>query len=263
MVSYRQLDQHGIKQVVLHERETSSSGRPKATSSQGEDEFFYYEYDSRGGLKQKIPKSPIEQYDYWFRHYVKFQTNPNRRITPLTEFEKQMGVRSNIPVMWYKGKKYNEKDWNIFLKQFAINRTGQAEIDYGELETHYILDVPKHLGQRNRNWGEYFRTKAEEQDLIVVNLGQLEFKKKHPYCIANNIHGSNCNTTSTPELPLPVVEKIPPPARPSPKEKSIASVKIEKPEPIEPIKEAVKYSPLMIAGVIAVVVILLLKRRRA
>ena len=51
--------------------------------------------------------------------------------------------------------------------------------------------------------------------------------------------------------------------RPYPKEKSIASVKIEKPQPIEPIKEVAKYSPLMIAGVIAVVVILLLKRRRA
>jgi hypothetical protein len=51
-----------------------------------------------------------------------------------------------------------------------------------------------------------------------------------------------------------VIEKI----RPNPKE-------VEKVEPIavEPIKEAVKYSPLMIAGVIAVVVILLLKRRRA
>jgi rRNA maturation endonuclease Nob1 len=46
-------------------------------------------------------------------------------------------------------------------------------------------------------------------------------------------------------------------ARPNPKE-------VEKVEPVEvePIKQIVKYSPLMIAGVIAVVVILLLKRRR-
>ena len=70
--------------------------------------------------------------------------------------------------------------------------------------------------------------------------------------------GSNCNIESTPELAPPVVEKIPPPARPNPRE-----VKKVEPVEVEPIKEAVKYSPLMIAGVIAVVVILLLKRRRA
>ena len=72
MVSYRQLDQHGIKQVILHERETSSSGRPKAQSLQGEDQFFFYEYDSRGGLKSKRPKSQLEQYQYWWKNNVKY-----------------------------------------------------------------------------------------------------------------------------------------------------------------------------------------------
>lgn len=254
MVSYRHLDQHGIKQLVLHERETGSSGRPKAKSLQGEDQFFTYIYDSRGGLKQKLPKSPASQYTYWYKHNVKFAktSNGSIRITPLTEFEKEMGVKTHLSTYYYQGRKYNEKEWQKFLSKFPKNRTGQPDIDYGDLEIYVNPDDKKSWVQR-----------AEEQDLIVVNLGQLEFKKKHPYCIANKIHGSNCNTTSTPELPLPVVEKIPAPARPKPKEKSIASVKIEKPEPVEPIKEAVKYSPLMIAGVIAVVVILLLKRRRA
>jgi len=47
LVSYQQLESG---QVVLHERETSSSGRPKAQSLHRCDEFFCYEYDRRGGL---------------------------------------------------------------------------------------------------------------------------------------------------------------------------------------------------------------------
>ena len=232
----------------------SQGGRPKAQSLQQEDQFFNYEFDSRGGLKSKMPKSPLQQYAYWYKHNVKFEKTRSGiiRITPLTEFEKQLGVRTYLETYCYKTRCYNEKEWQEFLSTFPKNRYGQADIDYGDLETHVQPDNKKSWVQR-----------AEEMDLMVVNGSQLEFKKKHPYCIANNIHGSNCNTTSTPELPLPVVEKIPPPARPNPKEKSIASVKIEKPQPVEvvPIKEVVKYSPLMIAGVIAVVVILFLRRR--
>ena len=73
-------------------------------------------------------------------------------------------------------------------------------------------------------------------DLIVVDINKLDFREK--------------------QKPA-VVEKV----RPNPKEKSIASVKIEKPEPIEPIKEVAKYSPLMIAGILIVIVLFL--RRRA
>jgi len=68
--------------------------------------------------------------------------------------------------------------------------------------------------------------------LIVVNLQNLEFREKQKPAVVEKVRSN------------PKVEKV-------------------EPVEIEPIKEAVKYSPLMIAGVIAVVVILLLKRRRA
>ena len=242
MVSYRQLDQHGIKQVVLHERETSSSGRPKAQSLQGEDQFFFYEYDSRGGLKSKRPKSQLEQYQYWWKNNVKyvggFKSYSPQRQTPLSEFEKQLGVRMGIPSYYYRWcirsgygcqeRTFNEEEWKIFMQTHTI--------DYGELQTIYTMDVPKHLGQNSYDWRSYWSEKANAKDLVIVNLEGLEFKEKYPT----------------------IKEKIPPPARPNPK-------KVEKVEPVEvePIKEVVKYSPLMIAGVIAVVVILLLKRRRA
>jgi len=77
---------------------------------------------------------------------------------------------------------------------------------------------------------DYFRKKAKEQNLEVVSINGLVFREK--------------------QKPA-VVEKT----RPNPKE-------VEKPEPIavEPIEEVVKYSPLMIAGVIAVIVIILWRR---
>ena len=228
--------------VTLHPRETTSSGRPKPTHGPSEDDDYFYTY-TRTGTVTSRPKTNIEHYAWWFKNNVKFEGGI--RITPLTEFEKRLGVGKHISQYHYQGRLYNENEWTKFLTKFGKNKYGQADIDYGDLEIYDKPDIEKSWVQR-----------AEEMDLIVVNLAQLEFKKKHPYCIANNIHGSNCDVVNTPELQLPEVEKIPPPARPNPKE-----VKKVEPVEVEPTKVVVKYSPLMIAGVIAVVVILFLRRR--
>ena len=249
MVSYRQLSSG---QVVLHERETSSSGRPKALMLSREDADFFYQYDSRGGLISKRPKSNLDKHHYWYKNNVKYAKGTGsksftcQRITPLTAFESAMGVRSCIPSYrydWCKGytseghtygcqkRTFNEKDWEIFKQTNTI--------DYGNLEIIYTSDRADYTGQGNSNWDKYFREKAGKLNLEVVSMSGLEFREK--------------------QKPA-VVEKISPPARPNPKEESIASVKIEEPEPVEPIKEVVKYSPLMIAGIL-VVIVLLLKRR--
>jgi len=241
LVSYRQLDQHGIKQILV-----SSSGRPKAQSLTQEDADFVYRYDNRGALLSKTPKDYLSKYIWWHKHNVKFAPVGkngifgNQRITPLSEFEKAMGVRMAIPSFryhWCAGTHrdgytygcqegtYTQKDWEIFKQTHTI--------DSGNLEVIYKTDLPTDIGQGHKDWNTYFTTKAREKDLIVVNMANLVFREK--------------------QKPA-VVEKV----RPIPKE-------VEKVEPVEvePINEAVKYSPLMIAGVIAVVVILLLKRRRA
>ena len=80
MVSYRQLSSG---QVILHERETSSSGRPKAQSLYQEDQFFSYIYTSTGGLRSKMPKSPAQQYDYWYKHNVKFKKTRKVNFSPV------------------------------------------------------------------------------------------------------------------------------------------------------------------------------------
>ena len=250
MVSYQQL-QSG--QVVLHERETSSSGRPKALMLSREDADFFYQYDNRGGLISKRPKSNLDKHAYWYKNNVKYAKGAGdksftcQRLTPLTPFESAMGVRSCIPEYryhWCAGthrdgytygcqeRTFNEKDWEIFKQTHTI--------DYGAVEIIYSKDFPQHVGQGKYDWKTYFTDKANKLNLEIVSIANLEFREK--------------------QKPA-VVEKT----RPNPKEESIASVKIEevKPVEVEPIKEAVKYSPLMIAGVIAVVVILLLKRRRA
>tara|TARA_Y100000310_G_scaffold267624_1_gene279679 strand:- start:38 stop:760 length:723 start_codon:yes stop_codon:yes gene_type:complete len=240
LVSYRQLDQHGIKQVVLHERETTSSGRPKAQSLHQEDADFFYQYDSRGGLISKRSKTQLDKYHYWWERNVVFDQKTKKRITPLSEFEKRMGVKMGIPTFVYKNPNianratthYNEKDWKIF-KQTNV-------IDYGGLEIFYTSDTPTPLGQGKYDWSSYFRKKASEQNLEVVGrITALNFREK--------------------QKPA-VVEKIPTPAKPK---KETVFVAPPDTVEVEPIKEAVKHSPLMIVGVIAVVVILLIKRRGA
>jgi len=247
LVSYRQHDQHGIKQVVLHERETSSSGRPKATLASEDVNYFYDQ--TRSGVITKYEKNPLQHYDYWYRTNVKHQSTDKgtKRITPLSEFEKQMGVRLALPVTILHGQKYSEKEWDAFQQKrvdSGIDKLRSAGGGDSGVYYRYETDTDKFSSGGKIDWHGYFTEKAREKDLIVVDINNLHFQEK--------------------QKPA-VVEKIPPPARPNPKEKSIASVKIEKPEPIEiePIKEVAKYSPLMIAGVIAVVVILLLKRRSA
>ena len=250
MVSYQQLDQHGIKQVVLHERETSSSGRPKAKGLHQEDQFFHYYYDNRGGLKKKVAKTPLEQYAWWNKYNVKF--SQNKRITPFTEFEKAMGMTSYIRSFIYKWcndhggncitQTFSDNEWEKFNVEVRTNGHPNnyeiKQIDYGNVENSYKADVPKIGGlvHGQLDWHTYFQEKAKKMDLIVVDINKLDFREK--------------------QKPA-VVEKV----RPNPKEKSIASVKIEKPEPIEPIKEVAKYSPLMIAGILIVIVLFL--RRRA
>ena len=108
------------------------------------------------------------------------------------------------------------------------------------MEVIKTVETPTDLGQGHKDWRSYFTKLADQQNLEIVSLGALEFREK---------------------LNPAIVEKIPPPARPNPKEvEKVEPVEVE-PIEIEPIKEAVKYSPLMIAGILIVIVLFL--RRRA
>ena len=270
MVSYRLLESG---QVVLHERETTSSGRPKPLGRWRDDQYFWYEYDSRGGLKSKNPKSAISQYAYWHKHNVKF--DENKRITPLTEFEKRLGVSMSakpIQTVWYNGRKFTSEQWAEFVKRpdqwvdMDNDPATPPRFDYGNAEYYYSSDLPQKGKQaKYANWSDYFIQKAKDNNLIVTGEADSDL---------GNILHLNFKEKPNPAL----IEKV----RPNPKDvklcldglpmgkgdccrqyKDGVCVRHATSNEVEPIEEAVKYSPLMIAGVIAVVVILLLKRRRA
>jgi len=222
MVSYRQLPSG---QVVLHERETTSSGRPKATHGIQEDANYFYTYTRTGGMS-RYAKTDMDKYKDFLWKEVRYVnksgqggdqygtlnqvrnniTDVIQRITPATDYEISMGYGKFNPMQvqtaYYHshGRKVDPTGSAWRLKAEEISR-------------------------------EHFRKLQEAQD-EADRLAQLAEQER--------------------------LKKLRETARPNPKE-------VEKVEPVEvePIEEVVKYSPLMIAGVIAVVVILLLKRRRA
>jgi len=231
MVSYRQLDQFGIKQIVLHERETTSSGRPKPQRPK-EDANCFYVY-TRSGTTSCTPKSGHDKYWDWLIKEVRYanvtQQNKGRqgtgtatqvsnnitdhivRITPASPYEIEWGFGALNPLALQKHY-YNIAPPN--RKREALKLSGAKG---------YVIEQVKEMEK------EHIRKMQEAQD-EADRLAQLAEQER--------------------------LKKLRETARPNPRE-------VEKPAPveIEPIKEVVKYSPLMIAGIIAIIVVLFLKRR--
>ena len=149
-----------------------------------EDQFYYYKYDNRGNLMSKQVKNPLQQFTWWQKN--KAFDSKNRRILPLTEFEKQLGIKTSIPVFVYKNKRYSRKEFLIYEQTMSKEEFASR---HGSLHYEYKNDTPKGLG---KSIAQYFKDHAEDMDLVIVNMSELEFTKKHPYCIENNIHSTNC-----------------------------------------------------------------------
>jgi len=223
MVSYQQLDQHGIMQIVLHERETTSSGRPKPIRIT-EDATSFYTY-TRTGKQSKVPKTDTDKYYDFLTKEVIFKnvgSNPRLRgqigtlnqvsgntadrkirMTPITDYEKSMGYGAINPAdLGFKMGDVNASSDKRLLKQHTDER---ARLHFLKLE------------------------QAEQERLakeLAIRLAKLR-------------------------------EAIP---KEKPKKETVF-VAPPKPVEVEPIKEVAKYSPLMIAGVIAVIVVLFFRRR--
>ena len=224
MVSYRQL---ASGSVVLHERETTSSGRPKPTLAK-EDANCFYTQSRSGQVSPCQPKTDMELYwDFITQQVIYTNRNPTRRgdaigtyqqirhndadsisrNTPITDYEIQMGL--------YHGNELNPFNIGYLKNEWSNTKSSNSD-------------------------------NAKNRALVTQKVNELQ--KIHLLKIAQ----------AEEEAELIRLQKVRESARPNPKE-------VEKVEPVEvkPIEEVAKYSPLMIAGVIAVVVILLLKRRRA
>jgi len=216
--------------TVLHERETSSSGRPKPTHGPTEDTENYYTY-TRTGKVTVYPKTDLDKYWDWLENEVifqkphpKFSTTQGTlnviglqgsiRLTPATDYEISMGYGAFNPAdQTNPASPIFVPNWN------AVNAYGQG--GYASQRNMSKMTLKKVSD-------EHFRKLQEAQD-EADRLAYLAEQER--------------------------LKKLRETARPNPKE-------VEKVEPVEvePIEEVVKYSPLMIAGVIAVIVIILWRR---
>ena len=207
--------------TVLHERETTSSGRPKPTHGIQEDADYFYTYTRTGGMSRN-PKTDMDKYKDFLWNEVRYvnqsgqggdrygnlrQVSNNitdviQRITPATDYEIAMGYGMFNPA-------------EVQRNYYHSHGTGQG---FPRTGTAWKLKAE----EMSR---EHFRKLQEAQDKADKLAEQQRLNKLR--------------------------ESV----RPNPKE-----VKKVEPVEVEPIKEVEKYSPLMIAGVIAVIVIILWRR---
>ena len=227
MVSYIQVEGYGLEQgfkgVVK-----PASGRPKPIRQQEDAENFYVY--TRSGKKTTYPKTDDEKYfDFLSKQaqYTNWTTGGKGNLTQVSNNVTDHITRDTPPTEY-------EIAWGL-LENPLYMETNDSPM--GINPSH--ISHPQHPNF-NPSRAINHRQKTHQ------HIRELKSAKLERDRIAEE------------KAELLRQQKLRETARPKPRE-------VEKPEPveIEPIKEAVKYSPLMIAGVIAVVVILLLKRRRA
>ena len=212
--------------VTLHPRETTSSGRPKASHGAQEDAENFYTY-TRTGQVSVYPKKDIDKYkDFLWKEvrYVNQSVRSGGQYGTLTQ------ISNNITDVIQRISPAT--DYEIAMGYGMFN---PAEVQRDYYNSHGRISHQK-LSDPDSVWRskaeelsrEHFRKLQEAQDK-ADRLAQLAEQER--------------------------LKKLRETARPNPKE-------VEKVEPIEiePIKEVVKYSPLMIAGIL-VVIVLFLRRR--
>jgi len=236
LVSYVYTEMEKLNpQTVLHERETTSSGRPKAGHDMpSEDENCYYTYTRSGKSGGCQPKTQMEKYWDWLKsEAVTFQNSDPRfgkchlntcrgmdstRITPATEFEINHGLVANVDELFMNQVPAPFNPLQIYDDYYrSHNNTPPSQ--FGGQPKDWLKNYTIHIAKEHER--EFIQKKQEVERLAE----ELRFKKLRET------------------------------ARPNPKEVEIEPIEVE------PIKEVEKYSPLMIAGILVVIVLFL--RRRA
>ena len=227
MVSYYQ-DSSGV--VTLHPRETTSSGRPKPTHGPVEDAENFYSY-TRTGDRTVYPKRSVDKYWDFLEDVAIYRNETMCRRGKLCSGTMN-AVRNNV---------------SDEITRLTPPTPFEIEMEYGRVNPT-TLENPYHPNFIPQPTNKMTLKQRTFQKLKILDLEKIQ-----------RIQDAQDEADRLAELAEQErLKKLRETARPNPKE-------VEKVEPVEvePIKEVEKYSPLMIAGVIAVVVILLLKRRRA
>ena len=209
--------------VTLHPRETTSSGRPKPTHGIQEDADYFYTYTRTGGMSRNA-KTDMDKYKDFLWKEVRYV---NKSGQGGDQYGTLNQVSNNITDVIQRITPAT--DYEIAM--------GYGMFNPAEIQRNYYFSHGRKVDPTGSAWRskaeeisrEHFRKLQEAQDK-ADKLAQLAEQER--------------------------LKKLRETARPNPRE-------VEKPAPveIEPIKEVVKYSPLMIAGIIAIIVVLFLKRR--
>ena len=209
--------------VTLHPRETTSSGRPKPTHGPTEDANYFYTYTRTGGMSRNA-KTDMDKYKDFLWKEVRYV---NKSGQGGDQYGTLNQVSNNITDVIQRITPAT--DYEIAM--------GYGMFNPAEVQTAYYHSHGRKVDPTGSAWRlkaeemsrEHFRKLQEAQDK-ADKLAQLAEQER--------------------------LKKLRETARPNPKE-------VEKIEPIEvePIEEVVKYSPLMIAGILVVIVLFL--RRRA
>ena len=209
--------------VTLHPRETTSSGRPKPTHGIQEDAGYFYTYTRTGGMS-RTAKTDMDKYKDFLWKEVRYV---NKSGQGGDQYGTLNQVSNNITDVIQRITPAT--DYEIAM--------GYGMFNPAEVQTAYYHSHGRKVDPTGSAWRlkaeemsrEHFRKLQEAQDK-ADKLAQLAEQER--------------------------LKKLRETARPNPKE-----VKKVEPVEVEPIKEAVKYSPLMIAGILVVIVLFL--RRRA
>ena len=231
MVSYIQVEGYGLEQGFKGV-EKPASGRPKPTHGIEEDADYYYTYTRTGGVS-KYTKTDLDKYWDFLENHVIFKTKGSRRFSGIGKMlQMPLETEAENPVT----RVTPATDYEISMGYGAFNPYTIFQ------PTSPIYNPSWQSTMRHGNFTSSFKDMARTP---LKNLADEHFRKLQ--------EAEDKARKLAEEQRLAKLRE----ARPNPKE-------VEKVEPVEvePIKQIVKYSPLMIAGVIAVVVILLLKRRR-
>jgi len=214
--------------TVLHERETSSSGRPKPIQIK-EDADFFYTYTRSGKLKQATPKSSVEKYKDFLQKEVIYQTKgrqPKTGTANRLNIDDRGAIRLTPPIAY-----------EIALGLGALNPHGASSSSQCNGCTgsgRLFINPPQYTAELH---GET-KTFTSLKQIIVFAENKILEKKQAEQKQAELLRLAKLRETT-----------------PTPKKETVFVA------PPEIVENPISYSPLMIAGVIVVIVLFL--RRRA
>ena len=231
MVSYIQVEGYGLNQGFKGV-EKPASGRPKAGHDMpSEDENCFYTYTRSGKSGGCQPKTQMEKYWDWLKTVPCFSKDSICRNQHL--FDIGAPATRLTPATEFEINHGLVTDVDELFRNQVPAPFNPLQI-YDDYYRSHNNTPPSQFGGQPKDW-------LKNYTIHIAKEHEREFiqKKQEVERLAEELRFKKLRET----------------ARPNPKEVEIEPIEVE------PIKEVEKYSPLMIAGILVVIVLFL--RRRA